>query len=102
MDKALLFKAPLDSSKLTKHTECALGRWVDGVGGGMYSGQKAFEGMKVDHARLHQLCSEINTAILEESYERAGRMLKDLHGLSDVICCSLDAISHEEGRKKAA
>ncbi len=85
----------LDPEKLPDHRSCRLGKWYFGVGAQLCGNFSSYKRLDPPHKRIHAVAKEALRAAQAGDKERAGRLLKDLEGISQEVIGLLEELKGE-------
>ncbi len=87
----------VDTSKMTDHRECNLGKWYYGRGKDEFGARAEFRDLEQPHAELHKLAKEAAQAYNHGQKEKAVELVEQVDALSDKVSANLAALKGNNG-----
>jgi len=85
----------LNSSELTDHHQCRLGKWYDGIGGQKYGAYKEFIELGQVHPKVHETGKALINALNVKDIEKANNLADKLSDYQNQVIKVLDDLNNK-------
>ena len=88
-------KISLNSSELTDHHQCRLGKWYDGIGGSKYGDYKEFIELGQIHPKVHETGKALTEALNANDTSKANILADRLIDYKNQVIKTLDDLNNK-------